>query len=145
MKKYNLFGTQKVTILCRTKDLGKGNKTVMIPITEEDENNIDKNKTYTIQNDTNKYLIENKDILIYGEVSLNDDDIKVLDKLNIIPDEGGIIYSNIDLKTGIVEVEGNYPKQYSTFDPVIWFEYNYMLLGNPQRILIFKCPKNIVI
>lgn len=145
MKKYNLFGTKRITILCRTKELGQESKIIMIPISEEDENRIDKEKVYKIKNETNSYLVENKNILIYGEVSLNEDDINVLDRLNIIPEEGGVIYSNLDLKTGELIVEGDYPKEYPTFDPVLWFEYNYMLLGNPNRILIFKCPKNIVI
>lgn len=49
-KKLNLLGTRKKVILCHTKSLAGVTYTVMRPITEEDEQNLDKWECLNIDN-----------------------------------------------------------------------------------------------
>lgn len=49
-KKLNLLGIRKKVILCRTKSLAGVTYTVMRPITEEDEQNLDKFEYLDIDN-----------------------------------------------------------------------------------------------
>ena len=56
-------------------------------------------------------------------------------------DEENPIHSNYDFDEGNVTIEGNIAKMYSCYDVVKWFKYNYVLIGKPNRILIYKCKK----
>ena len=56
-KKLNLLGIRKKVILCHTKSLAGVTYTVMRPITEEDEQNLDKWEYLNIDNKRLVYLI----------------------------------------------------------------------------------------
>lgn len=138
MKSINILGISKKIILSTINDRGIHRKIMMMPITEEQEEILDKDNYI----DINEHLrIPKNNIYVYGEVNFSEEDIAKIEKTNIVPEDGGWIYSGVDLNTGVVEFEGKVPKQYQTFDPVIWFTYNYLIIGKPKRIIIFKCLK----
>lgn len=140
MKTINVNGLRKKIILSTFNDKGIVTKLMMMPISKEQEDEIDNNLSLKI----NEIIIKKNQISVYGEVNFSKDDLNKIDKItNIVPEDGGWLYSNLDLETGDVTLEGNTPKMYPTFDPVTWFEYNYLLLGKPERIIIFKCPKTL--
>ena len=64
-KKLNLLGIRKKVILCHTKSLAGITYTVMRPITEEDEQNLDKWECINIDGKR----IDKKDIYCYGEIN----------------------------------------------------------------------------
>jgi len=61
-KKLNLLGIRKKVILCHTKSLAGITYTVMRPITEEDEQNLDKWECINVDGKR----IDKKDIYCYG-------------------------------------------------------------------------------
>lgn len=77
-KKLNLLGIRKKVILCHTKSLAGITYTVMRPITEEDEQNLDKFEYLDIDNKR----IDKKDIYCYGEINLSsNDDVEYIKSL----------------------------------------------------------------
>lgn len=77
-KKLNLLGIRKKVILCHTKSLAGVTYTVMRPITEEDEQNLDKFEYLDIDNKR----IDKKDIYCYGEINLSsNDDVEYIKSL----------------------------------------------------------------
>ena len=135
-----LFGIRKKAILCRTKVGGNPIFTVMRPITKEQEKEIDVNERLTIDN----ISISKDNIYCYGEFNVNnEEDLNYIKKFNIINlDEENPIYSDLNFETGDVILEGNIAKTYSCYDVIEWFNYNYILIGKPNRIIIYKCPKH---
>ena len=139
-KTINLFGIRQKIILCRTKVLGNYNYTVMRPITESQEKELDENEQITIDNN----IITKDNIYCYGQFDINnDEDIKYVKKFNIINlEEANPIYSGYNFSDGTVVIEGNIAKTYSCYNPIEWFKYNYLLIGKPERIIIYKCAKH---
>lgn len=137
-KKVNLLGIRKKVILCHTKSLAGVTYTVMRPITEEDEQNLDKWECINVDGKR----IDKKDIYCYGEINLSsNDDVEYLKKFNLLDtDNGGIIHSNFNYQEGYALIEG-IAKTYPTFDAIEWFKYNHCLIGKPARIIIYKCKK----
>lgn len=137
-KKLNLLGIRKKVILCHTKSLAGVTYTVMRPITEEDEQNLDKWECINVDDKR----INKKDIYCYGEINLSsNDDVEYIKKFNLLDtDNGGIIHSNFNYQKGYVVIE-TVAKTYPTFDAIEWFKYNHCLIGKPARIIIYKCKK----
>lgn len=137
-KKVNLLGIRKKVILCHTKSLAGITYTVMRPITEEDEQNLDKWECINVDGKR----IDKKDIYCYGEINLSsNDDIQYLKKFNLLDtDNGGIIHSNFNYQEGYAVIE-TVAKTYPTFDAIEWFKYNHCLIGKPTRIIIYKYKK----
>ena len=137
-KKLNLLGIRKKVILCHTKSLAGVTETVMRPITEEDEQNLDKWECINVDGKR----IDKKDIYCYGEINLSsNDDVEYIKKFNLLDtDNGGIIHSNFNYQEGYALIEG-IAKTYPTFDIIEWFKYNHCLIGKPTRIIIYKCKK----
>lgn len=142
MKTLNLLGLREKIILSTFNEHGTLIKIMMIPITKEQEDYLDKNRSIKLND---KVTITSNQVFVYGECNFSEEDIAKLERCNIVPENGGWIYSGVNLETGEVTYEDRVPKQYPTFDPVIWFEYNYMLIGKPKRVLVFKCLKNTII
>jgi len=124
----------------------------MEPITEEEEQRIDKSSKYYgeirhVKEDG--YIIPSKDIYLYGTVDLdNEEDIKYIEKFNLIdtkPYACNWIYSNFDFDKGCFTTIDGIAKGYSTQDAFIWFLFNYVLLGKPERIIIYNYPVNKII
>ena len=110
----------------------------MRPITEEDEQNLDKWGYLNIDNKR----IDKKDIYCYGEINLSsNDDVEYIKKFSLLDtDNGGTVHSNFNYQEGYALVEG-IAKTYPTFDIIEWFKYNHCLIGKPARIIIYKCKK----
>ena len=123
-KKLNLLGIRKKVILCHTKSLAGVTYTVMRPITEQDEQDLDKWEYINIDGKR----IDKKDIEYIKKFSLLD------------TDNGGTIHSNFNYQEGYAIIEG-IAKTYPTFDIIEWFKYNHCLIGKPTRIIIYKCKK----
>lgn len=138
-KVMNLFGIRKKAILCRTKIMGNFIYTVIRPITKEDEKILDKDEKIVIDGN----VVTKDNIYCYGEFNINNpEDINYIKKFNIINfDEINSVHSNYNFEEGTVTIEGNVAKVYSCYDVVKWFKYNYLLIGKPNRILIYKCKK----
>lgn len=137
-KKVNLLGIRKKVIFCHTKSLAGVTYTVMRPITEEDEQNLDKWECINVDGKR----IDKKDIYCYGEINLSsNDDVEYIKKFNLLDtDNGGIIHSNFNYQEGYAVIE-TVAKTYPTFDAIEWFKYNHCLIGKPARIIIYKCKK----
>ena len=138
-KVVKLLGIRKKAILCRIKLMGTFVYTVMRPITEEQEKILDRDE----QIDIDGNIISKDNIYCYGEFDVtNSEDIEYIKKFNIINlDEVNSVHSNYNFEEGNVVIEGNVAKTYSCYDVVKWFKYNYVLIGKPNRILIYKCKK----
>ena len=138
-KVMNLFGIREKAILSRTKNLGNYIYVVMKSITKEDEKTLDNEEEINI----NGNIITKDDIYCYGEFDVtNPEDINYVKKFNIINlDNNNQVHSNFDFETGEVIIEGNIAKMYDCYDVVKWFKYNYLLIGKPNRIIIYKCKQ----
>ena len=86
-----------------------------------------------------KCIATAKQIFCYGEIDLDkEEDWDLIGRFNIYPPDGGWMYSNVDFETGIVVSVDRKFKQFQTWDCFKWFEYNYMLIGCPKRIIIYR-------
>lgn len=134
----NLLGIRQRAILSRTKQIDGTTYSVMCPLTEEQEKDLDEIER-TIVNDK---IVTRKSIYIYGEVNINSkDDIDAIKKLNLVSGEGSNIHSNFNYDKGVVTFEDNV-KFRLCFDALDWFKYNYCLIGKPKRIIIYECSKD---
>lgn len=97
-KKLNLLGIRKKVILCHTKSLAGVTYTVMRPITEEDEQNLDKWECINVDGKR----IDKKDIYCYGEINLSsNDDVEYIKKFSLLDtDNGGTVHSNFNYQEG---------------------------------------------
>lgn len=116
------------------------------PLTEEQESFIDNHKNVWtngkyIRNDGVEFAGNN--ILLYGDVELNNREfIDCIRNLDIINSEDNPWYrTDVNFTTGVVDRE-KVRKWSFTTNPLTWFEYNYMLIGRPNKIIIYECPSN---
>ena len=115
------------------------------PLTEEQESFINNHKNVWtngkyIRNDGVEFAGNN--ILLYGDVELNNREfIDFINKLDIIPEDNSWYRTKVDLKTGKVSKQ-EVRLQSQTFNNFTWFEYNYMLIGRPNKIIIYECPSS---
>ena len=140
MKTLNLLGIRQRTILCHFNNIAK-DIAVLIPITDEQVKEIEENEKIII----NDKLITRENIYCYGDIDLtNEEDVEFIKKFNLINDDysSNVVYSNFNYEKGNVEYDGPVPKQYSTNNIIDWFKFNYMLIGKPKNVLIYKCRKH---
>ena len=144
-KTINLYGIRKQVILCRTNDNNK-QYVLMQALTKSEEQAIDTyneypdlyNKDFPFKPNNNN-LIKGDNIYFYGEIDFkNKDDVDVINKLNLVDSvNGGWMYSDFDFHTSKVIIS-NGIKMAPTWDAVKWFKYNYVLLGKPKRVIVYK-------
>lgn len=136
-KTIKLLGIREKTSLCRISKL-KDNYTILLRIlTKDEEKEIDDNQRIIIDN----VAISKDNILCYGEINLDvEDDYRFIENLNLINDSdiGNCIPSSIDWNKGVAYTDTNVLRYVPTWDIMKWFEYNYMLIGRPKRIIIYK-------
>lgn len=142
-KVINLLGIRKTITLCRTEVIkGKFTYVYMEPITEEQEARIDKAEKYygAIRFEhPNGSIIDSKNIYLYGEVNLNDkNDVRQIERLKLIDEEGNYIYSNFNYDKGNFITIDRRAKCYPTFNPLTWFMYCHCLIGKPKRIIVYR-------
>lgn len=116
------------------------------PLTEEQESFINNHKNVWtngkyIRNDGVEFAGNN--ILLYGDVELNNREfIDCIRNLDIINSEDNPWYrTDVNFTTGVVDRE-KIRKWSFTTNPLTWFEYNYMLIGRPNKIIIYECPSS---
>lgn len=144
-KEINLLGIFNMTHLCLTESIKNKKIVIMEAITEEEEQRIDKSKDYygSIRYNKNNLVIDSKDIYLYGEVNLNDEnDINFIKRFYLINPETSFIYSNFDYDRGVYTTVNLKPRWCTTFDAIKWFKYNHCLIGKPNRIIIYRIDKN---
>ena len=126
----------------------KSDYLVMEPLTEEQENQIDisgevEDEMYFIKDG---HRISAKDIFLYGQIDINNqDDLLLLKEYPIItPEINGAanIPSNYDYETGYVYSDkDDIFKCHDTWDKINWFKFNHLLLGKPERVIIYRINK----
>lgn len=145
----NLFGIRpNGVILCRTEFIKGHSYVVMEAITEKQENHIDKSCIYygdIVFKRKDGIIVQGRDIYLYGEVDFNNpEDISNIERFNLINDDNNLIYSNFNYDKGTYTTVDGKPKQYTTYNPLLWFKYKYCLLGKPARIVVYRCPKSML-
>lgn len=119
----------------------------MEAITEKEEQRIDNAPKYYgeirhVRSDG--YVVSAKDIYLYGEVDFNnDDDVNNIKRFNLINTDINAcnwIYSNFNFEKGCFTIIDGVVKGSPTWNALRWFMYNYVLIGKPQRIIVYKCP-----
>lgn len=149
-KSMNIMGIRRRIVLNHSDKHGK---IILQVLTDKEEEQIDNSiikygeLTYLLDN---KIKVRAKDIYLYGDINLeNKEDVKLLEKFNkIICDEyaaSNFIYSNVDYNKGIVysDERGVY-LGYICMNWNKWFNFNYLLLGKPKKIIIYNISKNII-
>lgn len=133
---------KKGTVLCHF-DIGvQRTVVIMEPITEKQEERIDKSKLYygSIRFEKNKeIIIPAKDIYLYGDVDLNsEEDINYIKKFNLISDNGDWMYSNFDYDRGNFKTIERIHKGYTNFDPIKNFKLAHCIIGKPKKVIVYK-------
>ncbi len=144
-KQFNLLGIKKQSILYRSNVKNKNKYVVIMEgITEKQEYDIERFAKYYGQimyKRNNNETIYAKDILLYGKIDLNDEnDIRYIERFNLINEDNNQnwIYTNLDFNTGIVTTINNKLIGIGICDCIEWLEYNYILIGRPERVIIYK-------
>lgn len=148
MNPYNLLGLFPNGVALNRK-LWIKKTTISIrlePLTEEQESFIDNHKNVWTNG---KYIRDDgvefagNNILLYGDVELNNREfIDCIRNLDIINSEDNPWYrTDVNFTTGVVDRE-KVRKWSFTTNPLTWFEYNYMLIGRPNKIIIYECPSS---
>lgn len=136
-KTIKLLGIREKTSLCRISKL-KDNYTILLRVLSKDEEKeLDDNQRIIIDN----VAISKDNILCYGEIDLDvEDDYNFIESLNLIndSDNSNCIPSSIDWNKGVAYTNINVLRYVPTLDVMKWFEYNYILIGRPKRIIIYK-------
>lgn len=143
-KKINILGLHSEgMMICRINSTAK--KVIVIePLTKEQEDDIDKSKKYygdiRFINKNDK-TIEAKDIYLYGEINFdNEEDLYHIEQFNLINNDGAWIYTNVDYDTGDVYSINNSFKTSQIYNPIEWFKYCHLLIGKPNRVIVYKKP-----
>lgn len=148
MQKRNIMKIRSSVIMNRFRN----EYLVMEPLSIEEEQLIDKSaeieeEMYFVTK--NGIRIPSKDIFLYGEVDVNNHaDAELLRKTQIITQELNLaanIPNNFDYETGDVFSDNNgIFKRHDTWDKIKWFKFNHLLLGKPERIIIYRIHKKYV-
>lgn len=135
LEKINMLGMREKSILLRFK---KSNNIIVIQgITKINEKNLDKRMKFN----TGKEYVNFDNILLYGVINFDDEnDINLINEKNIIDEdiENNRAIANMNYKTGDVKLIQGIPKIYEEIDPVRWLKFHHCLIGNPERIIIYK-------
>lgn len=148
MRKINIMGIRSKAIMNRTNT----HYLIMQSITEAEEEAIDNsmdeegNIRFLVDD---KFYIPGRDIFLYGHVDVeNPDDIEVIKDAKIITEEinnAANIPSKLDYKTGdVYSDKEDIFRCHDTWNKLDWFKFNHVLIGKPERIIIYKIPKKYV-
>lgn len=116
----------------------------MKSISEIEEQKIDNSIKYynTIRYiEDNGNIVPAKDIYLYGEVDFdNEEDIDNIEKFNLINtlSSHNWMYSNFNFEKGCFTTINGISKGCFTNDALVWFMYNYVLIGKPKRIIVYN-------
>lgn len=135
-KTINLLGIRNKAILAHFNEGRFAECVVMEALTPEGEKHIDNTETFNVHNAT---TISKKDIYFYGDIDLNSRyDVNLIINKKLI-NEDSVIRSDFDYEKGCHYIYDRL-KQSITNDPLLWFKYNYCLIGKPDKIVVYKLP-----
>lgn len=135
---------QNYRILCSNANGYNIRRTIMIPISEQEEKDIDNigDSTLKFKRGNMSFSVKMKDIYCYGEVDFtNEEDLDQIDSFNFLDYLGanGIrIYSNYDYKTHSCKASNKKLLWTETWCPSVVAQITHGYLGKPQRILLFN-------
>ena len=136
-KTVNLLGIREKAILCRIRDMYE-KVVMMIPITKEQEDTLEHTERLNLE-------VSRKSVICYGEVDIdNPQDAYAIKKFDLLGHEesDNFVHSNFDYEKGCFTTIDGYAKGAPTSDAILWYRYNYVLIGKPKRVLIFKINKS---
>lgn len=141
-KSYNVLGMSLRTTLCHTS-VGKDKYYVyMEPITEEQEKDIDESAEYFKEYRfcREEFDVQGKDIYMFGLLDINnEEDLNLIISNNLINgNDGSWIISDFDYDTGAIRTRDGIMWKYPTYDPILYFKYCHLLIGKPERIIIYR-------
>lgn len=135
---------QDYRILCSSISGRTVRSTIMIPISEQEEKNIDniRDSILKFQRGNMSFSVRMKDIYCYGEVDFtNKEDLNQIDSFNFLDHLGatGIhIWSQYDYKTHSCKAHNKKLLWTETWHPSVVAQMAHGYLGKPQRILLFN-------
>ena len=143
IKTWSLLGLRKRRVLALSESKIYKESIIMEPITEKEELRIDRSVKYfeSMRHELkNGYIVEGKDIYCYGEIDFNkDEDLELIKRLNLVYEGGNNwVETSFDYESGTITSIDGISKGSVTYDPVLWAKYNHVLIGKPQRIIIYK-------
>lgn len=135
---------QDYCILCSSANGGTIRRTIMIPISEQEEKRIDdiKDSTLKFQRGDMSFSVRMGDIYCYGEVNFtNEEDLNQIDSFDFLDHLGarGIyIWSQYDYKTHSCKAPNKRILWTETWSPAVVAQIAHGRLAKPQRILLFN-------
>lgn len=140
--KIALNNDKKLAVINRIMNFGTKYAIVMVPLTEGEEQEIDKMANVKIGN----LLIIDKDIYCYGNIDFyNEEDINGINSFDWIPENKGVIIpAKFDYETNTCEAINMTIGHHETFDNLKVAMYCHASIGKPERCLIFKCKAEYV-
>ena len=136
----NLLGVMKKRVLSHTK--GKFEEVYILQeLSDKQEEILDKTESVIVKDPITKVNLKlNKnDILLYGEIDFNnEEDCNILKKYNcIMHNDNAFVHSGFDFNKDSVTIT-DVPKFYPTSDPILLFKYNYVMVGRPKKVIVYK-------
>lgn len=115
---------------------------IMIPITEEEEKELDSGLLVTKKGDFT-FTIEGNNIICYGEIDFNtnSDDYYVLEDMRWLEHLTGIgicVPADYNYKEHTCYSPIRHTRYFDTTNSAIVAQYKHAVLGKPQRCCIFK-------
>lgn len=139
MKNINLCGIRKQAILCPIDSMHR-KVAVMKPLTVEQEIELKEN----LHIELNGIDISKSSIYCYGSINFNNkEDIEFIERFDLISreDNANFIHCNYDYEKGTFPHDKGIAKMLPTLNAVEWFKYNHLLIGKPERIIVYACNK----
>lgn len=124
-----------------------GVQVVIMPITEEEEKDLNNNRHLVHNYLGNEFYIEPALCYAYGELDLspNSKDIEKIYKANWFDkmDINITLHSEYDYETHTVTSDVVGGRWYETDDPRLFLPYFHACLNKPDRVVIFKDPYSV--
>lgn len=141
-KVINYNGIRKWIILSHSKTINSSIPIIMTAINEDEEHYIEVNEQYhaNIEARGGDKIIDSSKIYTYGEINIdNEEDLIFIENLNLVnQDKGNKIPSTFDFTSGKATTIEGIVKEASTWDPIKWFMFAYIIIGKPKRIIIYE-------
>ena len=118
--------------------------TIMIPISEEEEANIDRigKQVLHFHRKDRTFSVQKSDIYCYGEVDFKDketyDEIDKFPFLNHLVMSGAVVYANYDYDSHSCSCHKKNKLWTETWSPAKLAMITHGYLGKPKRILLFN-------
>ena len=114
------------------------------PLTEEQEEILDRGNEIIAVYDDIKYTIRPTSVIAYGEIDLNfdSDDVNTLDEFDLMRDANMPCYLpslfNYEKSCTYKDNKREDYKYTETYDTITVLRYKHCIIGKPKRIIIFR-------